>query len=148
MKIAIATDHHGVEIKEQLIKLLQEEKMEVLDFGTNGIEMVDYPIFAFHVGEAVASNFVDYGILLCGTGIGMSIACNKVKGVRCAKVNTLEEARLSREHNNANVLALSSKLSISEMKEIIHTFLNTSFLEDRHLRRINQIQNYEEHYDD
>jgi len=147
MKIGIATDHHGVEIKSELIKYLNGKGYEVIDYGTYSEEMVDYPEFAFKVGEAVSSNLVDYGILLCGTGIGMSIACNKVKGVRCAKVSTLEEAKLSREHNNANVLALNSKMPIPEMMEIISTFLNTEFLGERHLRRINKIRDYEEHYD-
>lgn len=147
MKIAIATDHHGVEIKKQLIEFLENEGNEVNDFGTDGTEMVDYPEFAFKVGEAVSKGEAHYGILLCGTGIGMSIACNKVKGVRCAKVSSLKEAKLSREHNNANVLALSSKMPITEMKEIIKIFLNTAFLGERHLRRINKIKEYEEHYD-
>ncbi len=147
MKIAIATDHRGVKIKEELIEYLNQSGYEVFNYGTNDEVMVDYPDFAFQVGEAVTAGTVHFGILLCGTGIGMSIACNKVKGVRCAKVSTLEEAKLSREHNNANVLALSSKMQISEMKEIIQTFLNTEFLGERHLIRINKIKDYEEHYD-
>lgn len=147
MKIAIATDHHGVKIKGELIKYLNQNGYEVLDYGTNDEEMVDYPEFAFKVGEAVSKEVVSYGILLCGTGIGMSIACNKVRGIRCAKVSSLEEAKLSREHNNANVLALSSKMPIHEMEKIISIFLNTEFLGERHLRRINKIKEYEEHYD-
>ena len=147
MKIGIATDHHGIEIKEELIIYLKEKDDEAIDYGTKGTEMVDYPEFAFKVGEAVAHNEIDYGILLCGTGIGMSIACNKVKGVRCAKVSSEEEARLSREHNNANVIALSSKMPIHEITEIISIFLNTEFLGERHLRRINKISAYEVEHD-
>ena len=147
MKIAIATDHHGVKVKEELIKYLNQNGYEVFDYGTNDDTMVDYPEYAFKVGEAVSKKIIDYGILLCGTGIGMSIACNKVRGVRCAKVCSIEEAKLSREHNNANALALSSKMSIHEMEEIINVFLCTGFLGERHLRRINKIRDYEEYYD-
>lgn len=147
MKIAIATDHRGVNVKKELIAYLKQEGYDVLNYGTDTEEMVDYPEFAFRVGEAVSSKIVDYGILLCGTGIGMSIACNKVKGIRCAKVSSLEEAKLSREHNDANVIALSSKMPIQEIKDILHLFFNTNFLGERHLRRIKQIEDYEEHYD-
>ena len=107
MKIAIANDHNGINIKTMLKKYLEELGYEVLDFGSNTSESVDYPNYAFKVGKSVASKESDLGILICGTGIGMSIACNKVKGVRCAKVSNLEESILSRQHNNANVIALS-----------------------------------------
>ena len=86
MKLAIATDHRGVEVKQNLIKFLESEGYNVIDYGTNSEESVDYPDYAFKVGEAVARKEVDYGILVCNTGIGMSIAANKVKGVRCARV--------------------------------------------------------------
>ncbi len=143
MKIAIANDHNGVSIKTMLKKYLEELGYEVLDFGSNTSESVDYPNYAFKVGKSVASKETDLGILICGTGIGMSIACNKVKGVRCAKVSNLEESILSRQHNNANVIALSSHLSESDLKEITKAFIETNFSnEERHIRRNNLIDNY------
>ncbi len=143
MKIAIANDHNGVNIKTMLKKYLEELGYEVLDFGSNTSESVDYPNYAFKVGKSVANKESDLGILICGTGIGMSIACNKVKGVRCAKVSNLEEAILSKQHNNANVIALSSHLSESDLKEITKTFIETNFSnEERHIRRNNLIDNY------
>ena len=143
MKIAIANDHNGVNIKTMLKKYLEELGYEVLDFGSNTSESVDYPNYAFKVGKSVANKESDLGILICGTGIGMSIACNKVKGVRCAKVSNLEESILSRQHNNANVIALSSHLSESDLKEITKAFIETNFSsEERHIRRNNLIDNY------
>ena len=143
MKIAIANDHNGINIKTMLKKYLEELGYEVLDFGSNTSESVDYPNYAFKVGKSVASKESDLGILICGTGIGMSIACNKVKGVRCAKVSNLEESILSRQHNNANVFALSSHLSESDLKEITKAFIETNFSsEERHIRRNNLIDNY------
>lgn len=144
MKIGIATDHHGVDIKKILIKELEEEGYEVIDYGPNNEEMVDYPLYAFKVGEAIASEKIKYGILLCSSGIGMSIACNKVRKVRCAKVNTKEEAMYARMHNNANAIALSA--SIPNIKEVIDVFLTTSFSkEERHHRRVDQIDQYQNH---
>lgn len=143
MKIAIANDHNGISIKTMLKKYLEELGYEVLDFGSNTSESVDYPNYAFKVGKSVASKETALGILICGTGIGMSIACNKVKGVRCAKVSNLEESILSRQHNNANVIALSSHLSESDLKEITKAFIETNFSsEERHIRRNNLIDNY------
>lgn len=143
MKIAIANDHNGVNIKTMLKKYLEELGYEVLDFGSNTSESVDYPNYAFKVGKSIANKESDLGILICGTGIGMSIACNKVKGVRCAKVSNLEESILSRQHNNANVIALSSHLSESDLKEITKAFIETNFSnEERHIRRNNLIDNY------
>lgn len=147
MVIGIATDHHGVKVKSELIDYFTRQGYQMVDYGTNSEDMVDYPSFAFQVGEEVALKKIDYGILLCGTGIGMSIACNKVKGVRCAKVSNVEEARLSREHNDANVLALSSNMPIDQIEEVVHIFLTTSFLGERHLRRVQQITTYEEKHD-
>ena len=106
------------------------------------IESVDYPQYAYKIGESVRDNKIDLGILICGTGIGMSIACNKVKKVRCAKVTTKEEAFLARSHNNANVIALSE--NITNYKEIIDTFLTTDFSnEEKHIRRVEMIDNYD-----
>ena len=141
MKIGIASDHRGVILKEK-IKNYLNNRYQIIDYGTNSIESVDYPQYAYKIGEAVRDKKIDLGILICGTGIGMSIACNKVKGVRCAKVNDKEEAFLARNHNNANVIALSEK--ITDYKEIIDTFLTTNFSdEEKHHRRVEMIDNYD-----
>ena len=140
MKIGIASDHRGVILKEK-IKNYLNEKYKIIDFGTNSIESVDYPQYAFKVGESIRDNKIDFGILICGTGIGMSIACNKVKKVRCAKVDNKEEAYLARFHNDANVIALSE--NVTNYKEIIDTFLTTdSSKEEKHQRRVAMIDNY------
>ena len=140
MKIGIASDHRGVFLKEK-IKNYLNEKYKIIDFGTNSIESVDYPEYAFKIGESIRDNKIDFGILICGTGIGMSIACNKVKKVRCAKVDNKEEAYLARSHNNANVIALSE--NVTNYKEIIDTFLTTdSSKEEKHQRRVAMIDNY------
>ena len=142
MKVGIATDHRGYELKKELINRLNN--YEITDYGTYSQESVDYPNFAFKVGEAITNKEIDFGILLCGTGIGMSIAANKVKGVRCAKVDNVDEAKITRIDNNSNIIALSSKKDISELLEMINVFLNQPFTkEERHQRRINLIDNYE-----
>lgn len=143
MKISIANDHNGVLIKNTIKEYLENLGYEVIDFGSNDNMSVDYPNFAFKVGKSVASKDTDLGILICGTGIGMSIACNKVRGIRCAKVANVEEAKLSKQHNNANVIALSSHLSDTEIKEIVKAFVETDFSnEERHIRRNGLIDNY------
>ena len=140
MKIGIASDHRGVILKEK-IKNYLNEKYQIIDYGTNSIESVDYPQYAFKIGESIKDNKIDLGILICGTGIGMSIACNKVKKVRCAKVTTKEEAFLARLHNNANVIALSE--NTNNYKEIIDTFLTTKGSKvEKHQRRVEMIDNY------
>ena len=139
--IGIASDHGGYLLKEKIKEELKE--FDFKDFGTNSTESADYPIFAFKLGEAVARGEVKLGIVICTTGIGISIACNKVKGVRCAKVADIHEAEMSRLHNNANVVALNSQ--VENPIEIVRKFLTTDFLnEERHIRRINQIKEYEE----
>ena len=141
MKIGIASDHRGVILKEK-IKNYLNDRYQIIDYGTNSIESVDYPQYAYKIGESVRDNKIDFGILICGTGIGMSIACNKVKKVRCAKVTTKEEAFLARSHNNANVIALSE--NTNNYKEIIDTFLTTDFSnEEKHRRRVEMIDNYD-----
>lgn len=145
MKIGIASDHHGIRAKKELIEVLKQKGHEISDYGTNYKEAVDYPLYAFQIGESVQNREIDYGILLCGSGIGMSIACNKVNGVRCAKVNNIEEAMYSRLHNNSNVIALSASIPIEDMIKIVHTFLETNFsVDERHHRRVEQISHYEE----
>lgn len=143
MKIAIATDHNGVIEKQTIMQKLN--KYEFIDLSTDNTPIDDYPDFAFRVCQAVLDKKADLGILMCGTGIGMSIAANKVKGIRCAHCCTSEQAHLAREHNNANIIALSYKQDINELISMIHEFLTTSpSTAERHIRRVNKIINYEE----
>lgn len=144
MRVSIATDHNGVIEKQELITFLKEMNVEVIDCSENNTPTDDYPDFALVVANKVANKECDLGILLCGTGIGMSIAANKVKGIRCAKVSSVYEARLSKEHNNANVIALSYKEEMIKLKEMIKTFIETSFSnEERHIRRVSKITSLE-----
>lgn len=143
MKIGIGCDHHGVELKQKLINFLNEEGYNVINYGTDSKDMVDYCDYAFKIGEAIHNKEIDYGVLLCNTGIGMSIAANKVNGVRCARVVSEYDAKMTRRDNNANVIALSALQSLEELKNIIMTFLTTNYLEiDRYNRRLNKIDNY------
>lgn len=144
MTIGIANDHHGVEIKQKLTNYLMNKGYNVINYGTDNSEMVDYCDYAFKIGESVRDKNIDYGILLCNTGIGMSIACNKVKSVRCAKVSNEYEAKMTRRDNDANVIALSAKISIEKLTKIIDIFLETEYANiDRYNRRINKIDNYD-----
>ena len=143
MKIAIATDHNGVNEKKELIKILNE--YEFLDKSPVNNDTDDYPDFAFAVAESVNKKEVDLGVLLCGTGIGMSIAANKVKGIICGHCSTKEQAHLTKEHNHANIIALSYKNKIEDLKQWIYEFLITDFSnEERHVNRVNMIKEYEE----
>ena len=140
-KISIGCDHAGFEVKEMILNLLNEMGYEMIDFGTNSSESVDYPIYGIKVGESVATKQVDKGIVVCGSGIGISIAANKVIGIRAALCSTVEHAVLSRKHNNANVLAIGARLTNNqEIKEIVINWLNTSFEGGRHQERINLIE--------
>ena len=144
MKVGIACDHRGYNLKEKLKAYLLKKGYDVLDLGTDSKEMADYPDYGIKLGEAVRDKKCELGIAICGTGIGISIACNKVKGVRCAKVSNRKEAKLTRIHNNANVVALSSKLFTFEAKDIVDAFLKTPYVEDeRFERRIKKINKYE-----
>ncbi len=144
MKIAIGSDHAGFSLKAAIIEHLQKQNITVLDKGTYGISSVDYPDFAYPVARACVNGEVDFGILVCYTGIGMSMAANKVKGVRAALVNITEDALLTREHNDANVLCLSAKnLHDVEAFEIVDTFLNTEFAGGRHARRVDKVMDIE-----
>lgn len=144
MKIAIASDHRGYPLKTELIKYLTKKNYEIVDMGTNSTEMVDYPEYAFKLGESVANKEVDFGIVVCGTGIGISIACNKVIGVRCAKVDNMKEAELTRKDNDANVLALNGSMPLYRAKDIVDTFFKTEFTNvERYVNRINAISKYE-----
>jgi len=126
-----------------VIKLLAEAKHDYQDFGTNSDEQVDYPDIAREVGEAVAGGQYDYGILICGTGIGMSIAANKVRGIRAALCHNTFGASLARQHNNANILCLSEEEGTESAPEIVDTFLTTEFEGGRHQRRVDKIMEME-----
>lgn len=126
MKIVIGNDHHGVERKNKIQEYLQSKGYEVENFGSDTEEMVDFPKYAFKVGEAVAKGKADLGILLCGTGIGMSIAANKVKGVQCAKIDSIKDAHYAKEHNMANVIAMSSTKPFFIVKDMLNEFLSTN----------------------
>ena len=138
--IALGADHAGFEIKELVKELLKTLGYEFQDFGTNSTESTDYPDFAHKVAQSVSEGQTDLGILICGTGIGMSIVANKHKGVRAAVVESVAAAKLAREHNDANILAIGSRLiSWDSAKEIITTFLSARFEGGRHQRRIEKI---------
>lgn len=144
MKIGIASDHRGYKLKGKLLNYLRKKQIEVEDFGTTGTDSVDYPNFGFRLGEAVVEGEIDLGIAICGSGIGISIACNKVDGIRCAKVDTPKEARQTRQDNAANILALNGSMPTYKALDIVDAFLKTKFSkEERHMRRIKQIADYE-----
>ena len=143
MKIAIASDHRGYKLKQEIIENLQKE-YQILDLGTNSEESVDFPKYGIALGEAIKNKKADLGIAICGTGIEISIAVNKVKGVMCAKISNIEEAKLAKEHNNANVIALSGKTPKEEALKMIEEFIkSTPNKEEKYQRRINQIKEYE-----
>lgn len=147
MKVGIVSDHRGYDLKSKLIKELSN--YQIIDYGTNTKDSVDYPDYAFLLGNKINTKEIDFGIAICGSGIGISIACNKVKGIRCAKVNTVEDAKVTRLDNDANVVALSADTQLEDAKNIIKTFLTTDFSnEERHIKRIHKIAMYEDkHYD-
>ena len=138
--IALGADHAGFEVKEKIKSLLNSMGLEFKDFGTNSVESTDYPDYAHKVAEAVSSGKAERAILVCGTGIGMSIVANKHNGVRAAVVESVNAAKLAREHNDANVLALGARITPWEQAlEIIKTFLSTKFEAGRHQRRVEKI---------
>lgn len=138
--IAIACDHSALEMKETVKKLLDDRGLAYKDFGTNSEESCHYPIFGARAAKAVASGECERGILICGTGIGMSLAANKVKGIRCVACSEPYSARLSRAHNNANMLAIGARVIGPEMaKMIVGEFLNTAFEGGRHQVRVDML---------
>ena len=140
MKIAIAADHGGYQLKEKVKGYLESRNIEVLDLGTYSEESVDYPAFGKACGEAVASGKADRGIVCCGTGIGISIAANKVKGIRCALCTDVHMAEMSRKHNDANVLALGGRTTEEDKAiEITAAWLDTDFEGGRHQRRVDML---------
>ena len=142
MKIAIGADHAGFEYKEEIGAFLREMNIDVQDCGTHSAERVDYPDYAVAVAHLVASHDADFGILVCGSGIGVSITANKVEGVRAANCLTGEMAHVARAHNNANVLCLGERLvSLFEAKDIVRAFLHAEFEGGRHTVRVEKIHN-------
>ena len=140
-KIAIGCDHAAFNEKEKLKLHLIKKGFDLFDVGTNSLDSVDYPSFGHKVGTMVANNKVNKGIVICGSGIGISIAANKVKGIRAALCTTLAHAEMSRKHNDANVLALGARMTdYNTILEIVNTWLNTEFDGGRHLERINLIE--------
>lgn len=145
MKIAIGSDHRGVEAKKRLVPLVKQLGHEVIDVGPESSDSVDYPDYALRVAQAVGAKQVDRGILICGTGIGMCIAANKVKGVRAAPCHDSITAEMSRRHNDANVLCLSADLLGADLMErMVKIWLATEFEAGRHARRVDKINRYEE----
>ncbi len=145
MKIGIASDHRGVKIKKQVIDYLLSKKYDVTNYGTNTEDSVDHPLYAFAVGRAIRDKQIDIGILICGTGIGMCIAANKVSGVRCAKVDSAYDAKMSRVHNNANILSFGSKVPLYKAKDMIDAFLKSKFVgSEKYQLRNDMIDNYKD----
>lgn len=146
--IAIACDHAAIALKNSIMTHLKEKGYEVSDFGAYSPEAVDYPDYAIKVAEAVASNKAEKGILICGTGIGMSMAANKIKGIRCALVSDSFSAKATREHNDANIIALGERVTGTGLAlELVDIFLTTPFSNaERHQNRINKITEIENKY--
>lgn len=145
MKIAIGSDHGGFHLKQEIKKLLEELKMEYVDVGCHDDCSVDYPDYAIPVAEKVASGQFERGIVICGTGIGVSISANKVKGIRCALVHDVFSAKATRQHNDSNVLAMGERvIGPGLAREIVKTWLETEYEGGRHERRIKKISQYEE----
>lgn len=144
MKIGIGSDHGGFELKEHIKDYFEKEGIDYLDYGTNSLDSVDYPDYGRKLAEGVISGEVDKGIAICGTGIGISIACNKVKGIRCALCGDTYSARMSVEHNNANIMALGGRVIGKDLAiEIVSIWLKSQFQGGRHERRVNKISDIE-----
>jgi ribose 5-phosphate isomerase B len=141
MKVAIANDHSAVAMKQEIRRMLEDEGIEVINFGTDTPESVDYPDYGVAAANAVANKEAQYGIVICGTGIGISIAANKVHGIRCGLCKDVTDAKLTREHNDANMLALGARTTgLETAKDIVNTFLGTAFSEgENHKRRIAEL---------
>ncbi len=145
MRVAVGSDHRGFEVKQRILLLLSKWQHEAQDYGTNSKDSADYPDFALSVADAVSRGTADRGILICGTGIGMCIAANKVAGIRAAPCHDVITAEMSRRHNDANVLCLSADLLGEELIErMLQIWLTTEFEEGRHARRVNKIKDYEQ----
>lgn len=144
MKIAIGCDHGGITLKDPIVNYLEERGVQIEDFGTFGSESVDYPDFAYKVARSVADGKADKGILMCGTGIGISIAANKVNGIRCALCHDTYTAELTAMHNDSNILAMGGRVIDADTAvNIVKTWLDTPFEGGRHINRINKISEIE-----
>ncbi|MBT2723301.1 ribose 5-phosphate isomerase B [Bacillus sp. ISL-46] len=148
MKVAIASDHGGINIREEIISLMKEMNIEYVDLGCECSSSVDFPDYAIPVAKKVATGEVDRGILICGTGIGMSIAANKVKGIRCALVHDTFSAKATREHNDTNILAMGERvIGPGLARDIARIWLTTPFEGGRHEYRVNKIAIYEAYHE-
>ncbi len=144
MKIGITSDHRGVYLKKTLIEYLEHEGYEVVNYGTDTIESVNFPEYAFKLGDGIKNSKIDLGIAICGTGIGMSIALNKIKGIYCAKICNVSEAMFCKSHNNANVVAISADIDEELAKSMIDKFIETPFSNiDKYIKRNNMIKDKE-----
>lgn len=149
MKVAIGADHRGVELKSKIKEFLEVEKIEVEDFGTQTKKACDYPDFGFMVAERVAKGDFDYGVLICNTGLGMSITANKVKGIRAALCINEKLAEYARRHNDANILVIGAEFVDAELaKKVIKTWIETRFEGERHNRRLDKIKAFESKFVD
>ncbi len=147
MKIAIGSDHGGFKLKGEIIKHLKARQIEIVDFGTYNDDSCDYPDFGLKVAEQVAMKNFEFGIVICGTGIGISISANKVAGIRAALCSDTFSAHATREHNNANILALGERVvGVGLALDIVDTFLNAKFQGERHQKRIDKISDIESKY--
>lgn len=147
MKIAVGCDHGGYLLKNEVIKHLENRGIDYKDFGTYSEESCDYPDYAIKVAEAVSNKEYDFGILICGTGIGISISANKVPGIRAALCSDTFSAHATREHNNANILAMGQRVVGTGLAlDIVDAFLDSKFEGDRHIRRIDKITQIENKY--
>lgn len=147
MKIALGCDHGGYELKEAIKKFITERGGEVIDCGTHSTDSVDYPEYGLKATETVAQGDAELGVLICGTGLGMSYVANKVKGIRCACVSDVFSAEMARAHNNANILAIGARVvGLGLGLKIVETFLGTEFEGGRHTRRVDMITAVEDKY--
>ena len=144
MTIGLTNDHRGVKAKQFLTEYLTELGYNIINYGTDSEEPADFPDYAKKLGEGILKKEVNLGIAICGTGIGMSIALNKMKGIYCAKVSTVSEASLSKAHNNANAMAISEEMDKETLIEVVKTFIETPFSNiDRYINRNNKIKDIE-----
>lgn len=144
MKIGIGNDHSALELKAEIIEYVESKGHEIIDFGTNSSESCDYPVYGEKVARAVADKEVDCGILICGTGLGISLAANKVKGIRAAVCSEPFTAKMAKEHNNCNILAFGARVVGAELaKMIVDAWLNTEFQGGRHQHRVDLIMDIE-----
>ena len=143
MRIGITNDHRGYKLKIELLEKLKKD-YEVIDYGCKRKERIKYTDYAFKLGEALSNKEIDFGIAICGSGIGISIACNKVKGIRAARVLNLEDVRETRNDNDANIICLNENMDVDYAYNLIISFITTPFSNlERHIRRVNKIKEYE-----